>query len=105
MMLVRSFSKHFVQMWVNWRGDFPCVEEVNRLISTGQQLRPQLKLFKRLPDGTYRSYTLLAEFWNHDAGAIIRVDELCGLAVTIIPAGRRKEFRRVCNGKSTPKNR
>jgi len=93
-MLVRTFTRHFVKMWCQWRGGFPDIEEVNRLISEGQQLRPQLLLFKRMPDGTYRDYMLLAEHWNNEAGVVMRIDEANGTAVTIIAAGRRKEFSR-----------
>ncbi len=92
-MLVRAFSKHFVQNWVAWRGDFPCIEEVNGLIDSGQQLRPQISLFKRMPDGSFADYTLLSEFWNHEAGVVLRIDASNGMAVTIICAGRRKKFK------------
>ncbi len=93
-MIVRKFSKHFVQRWVEWCGELPSIEDVNRLIETGQQLRPQLRLCQwnrqeLLP------YLLLAEFWNDEAGVILRVDEALHQAVTLIWSGRRKTYRRL----------
>lgn len=95
-MIVRSFSMHFVQRYMSWRKEMPSIEAVNALIEGGQQLRPQIKLIQELSDGTSRPYLLLAEYWNHEAGVVLRIDESLGKAVTLICAGRTKEkpFRR-----------
>lgn len=93
-MIVRKFSHHFIRRWVEWRGEMPCIDSVSRLIEGAQQLRPQLTLLQRGSDGMCREYTVLAEFWNDSEGAILRVDERNGTAVTLICAGRRKQFRR-----------
>jgi hypothetical protein len=92
--LVRRFSSHFVERWVQWCGRFPSIEEVNLLIQGAQQLRPQVDLLQRGSDGTLMPYKLLAEFWNDAEGIVIRVDECVEKAVTLIWAGRKKSFRR-----------
>ena len=94
-MRVRTFSRHFVQRWVAWCGEMPCIEAVNKIVDAAQQLRPQINLLQERPNGTHRQYTLLAEFWNDEEGVIVRVDEKTAKAVTLICAGRVKAFRTV----------
>jgi hypothetical protein len=96
-MIVRSFTHHFVERFVCWRGEMPSIEAVNGLIESGQQLRPQVELFQRTPEGL-RRFTILAEYWNDEAGVILRVDESSETAVTLISAGRKKVFRRARPG-------
>lgn len=93
-MRVRTFSRHFVERWMQWCGDSPCIEVVNKIIDAAQQLRPQMSLLQERSNGTFRQYTLLAEFWNDEEGVIVRVDEMSAKAVTLICAGRVKAFRR-----------
>ena len=99
-MFIRHFSQHFVQRWVEWRGHMPNIEEVNALIDGGQQTRPQLKLLQRCGQEGLKEYLLLAEFWKDEAGVIVRVDEYEATAVTLICAGRKKQFRRVRKGQN-----
>ena len=96
-MIVRRFSQHFVERFVCWRGEMPSIEAVNGLIESGQQLRPQVELLQRTKGGLKR-YTLLAEYWNDEAGVVLRVDEAAEIAVTLISAGRKKQFRRARPG-------
>jgi hypothetical protein len=84
-----------VAHWVVWRGNFPSTDEVNALIASGQQIRPQLELLRVAEDGTRKPYTLLAEFCNFEERVIIRVDERSATAVTLIVAGRTKIFERL----------
>ncbi len=91
---MRTFSRHFVQRWMQWCGEMPCIEAVNKIIDAAQQLRPQVTLLQPRLDGTMRQYILLAEFWNDEEGVIVRVDEMTAKAVTLICAGRVKAFRR-----------
>jgi hypothetical protein len=79
---------------MQWCGDSPSIEAVNKIVDAAQQLRPQMSLLQERPNGTLRQYTLLAEFWNDEQGVIVRVDEMTAKAVTLICAGRVKVFRR-----------
>lgn len=80
---VRHFSKHFVQRWGERVGGYPCLDQVNEAIASGQQIRRQADLWRRI-DGALVPHRLLAEFWNHRLGLIIRIDEMTGTAITVI---------------------
>lgn len=81
--VVTRLSKHFCDRWEERVGGRPTVEGVNWLIRQGQCLRRQQDLWRQDRWGM-RPYRLLAEYWCHRAGMLIRVDSERGIAVTVI---------------------
>lgn len=80
---VISLSRHFCERWRQRVGAKPTLEGVNRLIENSLQIRKQAKVL--VDDcGRLKPLKLLAEFWNHEAGIIIKVDADRGCAVTVV---------------------
>ncbi len=87
---VKAMSHHFVQRWRERVGTEPTLEEVNALVNRSRKLRPQMRCYVDRY-GTFKPYKVLAEFWNHERGVVVFVDEERATAVTVVAAGMGRE--------------
>ncbi len=86
--MIMYLSKHFVQRWKRRvGGGNPNQDEVNRILRNSIRIRNQIKLYK-VRGGRYVPHRVLAEYWYHPMGIIIKVDERRKVAVTVITAFR-----------------
>lgn len=84
---VRCLAKHFCKRWRERIGSEPTLDQVNRIIAEAQRIRRQETVWRRRGTGILEPYRILAEYWHHEAGLLIRVDERRSKAVTVIAWG------------------
>jgi hypothetical protein len=89
---VLKFSRHFVAQWAERVGGFPCIEGVNEILGRGMRIIKQERLFRRHNDGTMVSHKELSHFWCHADGMILLIDELNGIAVTVLTPDMASKF-------------
>ncbi len=83
---ISRLSKHFVRRWEQRVGGSPSVAHVQDMINESFVLRKQLKCMVRRA-GILMPHKVLSEYWHHERGVIILVDEDKETAVTIYTAG------------------
>jgi len=93
---VRRLSEHFVNEWTQHVGfPPPTLGELNAILAESYRLNGQRRIFVKSAEGEFKPDMLLAQFWNHDKGVIIRVDFTNSTAVTVI-VPRSKRLTRQC---------
>jgi hypothetical protein len=90
---VEALSRDFIRTWRRRVGTELSVEKVNKILQGAKRITPQRRLFQGHRLEGLRPWKLLAEYWNHGAGLIIRVDEDSQKAVNVFSAWKR---RRMC---------
>jgi hypothetical protein len=87
--MIVYLSKHFVQRWKRRvSGGAPVLQdEVNGILRQSIRIRNQIQLYK-VRKRRYVPHRVLAEYWYHPMGIIIKVDERRKVAVTVITAYR-----------------
>jgi len=98
-MVVVSLTRHFTKRWGERCGFIPTIEEINQTIGAATKIQTQMLVY-RLRHGEYRAFKILAAYWHHPSGVIIKVDEESKSAVTVMTAGHgtikvQKEGRHV----------
>lgn len=88
---VVHITRHFNERWKQFVGTVPSLEGLNEIVAESSKLRGNMNVFRHDGRGLVH-VKLLAEYWNHRIGVIIKVDEQNGHAVTIITP-RRVEAR------------
>ncbi|HOV88234.1 MAG TPA: hypothetical protein PLM79_17900 [Syntrophobacteraceae bacterium] len=90
-MMIMHLSKHFRQRWrarVSL-GDPPCLDEVNEILRRSVRIRNQIRLWK-MRGRKFVPHRVLAEYWYHPGGLILKIDETNRTAVTVITAAGRR---------------
>jgi hypothetical protein len=79
---VCMLSRHFMEEFRIRIGEEASVELVNRLLAGSKRIRKQQALYKKI-NGEFKRYEFLGEFWNHEAGLILVINEQTCKAVTV----------------------
>ncbi len=101
---VCTLSNEFLQRFRQRVGEEPTLEHVNLILAGAKRIRRQQTLYKRI-NGEFCRYEFLGEFWNHEHGMILLVNENARTAVTVythkdkypahpVEPGRRRHGRK-----------
>jgi len=82
---VNSLSRHFVRRWNERVGASPSLAKVNQILAESCRIRKQMRCMVRRFGGLVPR-KVLAEYWHHERGMILLVDEERGMAVTVLTA-------------------
>lgn len=90
---VRKLSKHFIDQWKLWVGAAPTVSGVNDILAESQKLNGQRRVYVPQEMGGTKPDKVLAQYWNHTVGVIIRIDLDNGMAVTVITPAKAERSK------------
>lgn len=82
---VNRLSKHFVRRWNERVGESPSLAKINEILAESCRIRRQMRCMVRR-FGVLVPHKILAEYWHHERGMILLVDEERGMAVTVLTA-------------------
>jgi hypothetical protein len=85
---VCEMTRHFEQRLRERLGVELTLERVNQLLSEAKRIRRQTVYYK-LINCEFRRRVLIGEWWHHEAGIIMLIDEWKSKAVTIVTPNDR----------------
>ena len=85
--------------WGQRMGGFPSIEDVNDILARSVCIIKQERLWRRQTDGRMVRHLELSHFWCHSDGMILLVDELNGIAVSILTPDMVSKYEPEANGK------